>query len=90
MSCIGKTNELANKGHVLTPFTPFTPFTPSLLKRIHLFAGSEPGRDELKEGRRRGYTIPLPWQSLNFRPLPQGQGSLRRGILSFTSGVRAC
>ena len=33
---------------------------------------------------------PLPWQSLNFLPLPQGQGSLRPGALSFTMGWRDC
>ena len=47
MSCIGKTNKRTNKEHVLTPFT-LSPL--QLLKRIHLFAGSEPGRDELKGG----------------------------------------
>ena len=45
MSCIGKTNEITNKDHVLTLFA-----SPIPLKRIHLFAGSEPGRDELKGG----------------------------------------
>ena len=35
-----------------------------------------------------GDQSPLPWQSLNFLPLPQGQGSLRPGALSFTMGWR--
>ena len=33
------------------------------------------------------YSRPLPWQFLNFLPLPQGHGSLRPGSLSLTSGV---
>ena len=36
------------------------------------------------------HTIPLPWQFLNFLPLPHGHGSLRPGSLSLTRGVRGC
>ena len=36
------------------------------------------------------YTKPLPWQFLNFLPLPQGQGSLRLGIFSRTMGCCTC
>ena len=31
-------------------------------------------------------TTPRPWQFLNFLPLPQGQGSLRPGSFSLTTG----
>ena len=39
---------------------------------------------------RCNYTKPLPWQFLNFLPLPQGQGSLRLGIFSRTMGCCTC
>ena len=36
------------------------------------------------------HTSPLPWQFLNFLPLPHGHGSFLPGILSLTIGSRRC